>query len=126
MDANVLVDKYVKLRDKKATIKAEYDAKVGKVDEVLDKIEAVFLKHFQDTGVEAVKTASGTVYTSKRVSTKVADWDVFKEFVRQNDAFEMLEHRCSKNAVEEFRKVNDDLPPGVSWSEEVVVGVRRS
>jgi hypothetical protein len=45
--------------------------------------------------------------------------------VQENDAWEMLERRVNKKTVEQFKDVNDDLPPGVNWSETQVVNFRR-
>lgn len=127
MKLNELVEKYIQLRDKKAAIKAEYDAKVADVDNVLDKIEAVLLKTFDEAGMDSVKTSSGTAYKSLRTSASVADWDAFWSYVQQNGAFEMIERRCNKTAVEQHKSANDgQLPPGLNWREERVVNVRRS
>ena len=126
MRIDTLVAKYIILRDKKAQYKAEYDAKCADVDAMLKKVEGVVLKHFQDTGTESVKTEHGTAYTSSRSSAKVADWDSFLQFVKDTDHWDMLERRCTKKVVEEFKNENQDLPPGLSWSEEVTVNIRRS
>lgn len=126
MKIEELVEKYVALRDKKAQIKAKYDAEVAKVDDVLDRVEAALLKHFDSVGVESVSTKAGTAYKSTRNSATVGDWDSFLHFVQQQEAWNFLERRVSKTAVEEFRSANDDLPPGVNYRSEVVVNIRRS
>ena len=96
------------------------------LDALLDKIEALLLKTFQETGVESVKTESGTAYSSSRTSATVADWDAFFEgYVLPNQAWEFLERRCNKGAVEQFKAANEDLPPGINWSETLTVNVRR-
>lgn len=125
MKIDELVEKYIALRDKKAAIKAEYDAKVARIEEVMDKAEAAMLKKFEELGVENVKTKAGTAYKSVRSSATVADWDSFLHFVKQQDAWEMLEHRASKKAVEEYKAANDDLPPGINWRAEVTINVNR-
>ena len=126
MNLNELVEKYIALRDQKAQIKQSYDAQVAHVDMLLDKIEAVLLKTFEESGMESVKTPSGTAYRSTRASASIADWDAFWAHVHKNEAWELLERRCNKTAVEQFKAANDDLPPGVNWREERVVNVRRS
>ena len=126
MKINELVDKYVKLRDAKAAKKKEYDTELAKYDTAMEKIEAILLKHFEETGADSVKTEQGTAYRSSRTSATVADWDSFLGHVRHHDAWEMLEHRVNKKAVEEYKAANEDLPPGVNWKEEVVVNIRRS
>lgn len=125
MKINELVDKYIELRDRKAGVKKEYDDKVAKIEQVMEKMEAVILKHLNETGAESFRTASGTAYKSNRTSATVADWDAFLAHVQRNEAWELLEHRAAKKAVEEFKAANDDLPPGINWRSEVVVNIRR-
>jgi hypothetical protein len=56
----------------------------------------------------------------------VADWDATLDFIKANEHWQMLEHRVSKQAVEEYKSEHGDLPPGVDWREEVTVNVRRA
>jgi hypothetical protein len=126
MKLSELIDKYIEIRDKKAQLKAEYDAKKGKMDEALEKIEAVILKTFEASGMDSAKTEKGTAYTSKLVTASVADPDVFMKHVIENQAWYMIEKRCSKVGVEQYRAEHDEPPPGINWREERVVNVRRS
>jgi hypothetical protein len=126
MKMSDLVQKYIEMRDKKAQLKAEYDMKASKLDEVMLKIEAKLLEVFEQTGMDSVKTEFGTAYTSTRTSASIADREAFMEFVKSHDEWPLLEVRASKAAVEQYRAANDDLPPGVNWREERVVNIRRS
>lgn len=126
MKVSELVAKYIELRDSKSAMKAEYDAKVESVDQMLAKIEAKFLEVFEQTGMDSVKTEFGTAYASLRTSASVSDRLAFMEFVKQNNEWPLLEIRCSKAAVEEFKTATDELPPGVNWRAERVVTIRRS
>lgn len=121
-----IVATYVKLRDKKAQLKAAYDADVARIDEGLKKCEAFMLSKMQEQGVEAFKTPSGTAYKQTRTSATVADWDSLLNFVRGQDLWNLLEHRVSKTAVDEYRAANEDVPPGVNYRAETVVNFRRS
>lgn len=126
MDIREIVAAYIQLRDQKAQRKAEFDASIAELDSTLEKMEAVLLKQFDSLGTESMKTAAGTAYISKRSSATVADWDSFLAHVRAKEAFELLERRCSKTAVEQYKAANDDqLPPGVNWSAVRTVNVRR-
>jgi hypothetical protein len=121
-----MVEKYIALRDKKAQITAEYKEKVAGIDEVLTKVEAALLHQFKTMGVESVRTSCGTAFRSTRYSATVADWDSVLDFIKNNGHWQMLDHRVSKKAVEEYREEHGDLPPGVNWREEVTVNVRRA
>jgi len=114
------------MRDKKAQMKAEFDASVAPLNEKMEKLEAKLLDVFNKTGIDSVKTEFGTAYTTTRVTASVADREIFMTHVRENDDWALLEVRASKTAVEQYRETNNDLPPGVSTREERVVNVRRS
>jgi hypothetical protein len=126
MKVSELVAKYIELRDKKAEIKAEYDLKVARIDEVMDKIETKFLQVFAETGMDSVRTEFGTAFASSRTSCTVADKEIFMDYVVKNQEWPLLEVKPSKKAVEEFKSATEELPPGINWSVERVVSIRRS
>jgi hypothetical protein len=121
-----LVEKYIKLRDKKALMTADFKERMAHINEVLDQVESALLHQFKELGVESVRTSSGTAFRSTRYSATVADWDATLDFIKANEHWQMLEHRVSKQAVEEYKSEHGDLPPGVDWREEVTVNIRRS
>ena len=121
-----IVEKYIALRDIKALMKAKYEAKVAKVDAIMDKIEGVILIQFNEQGLTACTTKAGTAYKQLRESASVADWDSILGFIREQDMWQFLEHRISKVAVSEYKTANEgELPPGINWREEYVINVRR-
>lgn len=128
MKLDELVANYIKLRDKKSQLKKQYDEKVAKVDAVMDKMEAIILKTFQASGIDSARTDAGTAYISTRTSATVASREELFQWIQED--FEersiFLENRVSKVAVEQFKAANDDLPPGVNFRSELVVGVRRA
>ena len=126
MKLSEAVSIYIKMRDKKAQMKAEFDASVAPLNEKMEKLEAKLLDVFNKTGIDSVKTEFGTAYTTTRVTASVADREIFMTHVRENDDWALLEVRASKTAVEQYRETNNDLPPGISTREERVVNVRRS
>jgi hypothetical protein len=125
MKLDELVGKYIELRDKKAEMKAAYDAKIDKLEAALAKIEVILLRTFEETGIESVRTDLGTAYKTTKSSCTVADKDTFMGYVKNEGAWELLDVRASKTAVAQFRSVNDDNPPGLNWREVVAVNVKR-
>jgi len=121
-----LLKMFIALRDRRAERKAAYQADDESDRTKQDKIEAEFLRRFNERGIDNVAARGvGTAYKSTRASATVGDWDSFLAHVQENDAWELLEHRANKTAVEQHKAVNDDLPPGVNWSETQVVNFRR-
>lgn len=134
-----LVQQYVQLRDKKAEISAKMKGKIGKIEQVMEQIEGMLLKTFEETGQESARTEFGTAYKSPQTSCTMADWESFLDYVRTNELWHLIEHRASKVAVEQFKVAKetenaerdpeereDVLPPGLNWREETVINVRRS
>lgn len=123
---DTIVERYLALRDRKAQLKAEYERKASEIESALDKCEMYLLQTLNEQGVESMKTRVGTAYKQNRTFVSVADWESYFAWLRDNDMWSMLEHRANKTAVEEYRAVHNDVPPGLNWREETVVNVRRS
>jgi len=118
---------YVKLRDQKAKMKAEYQDAVAPIQEKMDKLEAKLLEVFNTTGMDSIKTEFGTAYTSTRTTASVADRDVFMNYVKANEEWSLMEVRASDTAVQQFREASDgDLPPGINLSVKRTINIRRS
>lgn len=126
MKLSEAVSLYIQMRDKKAQMKADFEASIAPLNEKMEKLEAKLLDVFNKTGMDSVKTEHGTAYTTTRTTASVADRDAFMEYVKEHEEWSLLEVRASKTAVEQFKAVHDDIPPGVSIREERVVNIRRS
>ena len=127
MKLSEAVSLYIQMRDKKAQMKADFEASIAPLNEKMDKLEAKLLDVFNKTGMDSVKTEFGTAYATTRTTASVADRDAFMEYVKANEEWALLEVRTSKTAVEQYRAANDnELPPGVNLREERVVNIRRS
>jgi len=122
-----IVERYVKLRDRKAELKKAYEASVEGIDKGMEKIENFLLKTLQDMGTEAFKTAHGTAYVTTKTSATIRDWDQFKAFLEeQEDPFYFLDRKANKTAVEEYSKEHQDVPSGINWTAIKAVNIRRS
>lgn len=121
-----LVKLYIGLRDRRTKRKAAYEEDDAPDEAKMEKIEGILLHRMLESGQESVRTAAGTAYKTTKVYSSVADWDALIEFVKRNEAWEMLTRGVNKTAVEQFKAANDDLPPGVNLRTEVVVNFRRS
>lgn len=126
MDITTLTEKYLKLRDHKAGLKAKFTADTAAIDHALETAEAAILAFFQEHGMTSASCANGTAYQSTRTSATVADWDAVLGFVKTNERWDMLERRVAKKAVEDYVEAEGDLPPGVNWKSEITINVRRS
>ena len=126
MNVEAIVGAYIKVRDEVAQIKASHKAQLEPYVQALDKLEAQMLQVLSDAGVESMKTSVGTAYRSERTSVTVADKSAFMGYIESNKAFDLLDVRANKTAVEGFMAENQDVPPGVNIRREVAVNFRRA
>ena len=127
--ANITVDKvigtYIELRNKKESIEATAKEKVAKIKEQLSKLE-VWIKEKADTdGVDSFKTSNGTAFLKTTDYAQVADWDAVLEFIKDNDAFDLLEKRVSKTAVRAYIEADKSVPSGINYGTRLDVNVRK-
>lgn len=116
---------YVKLRGKKSEIEAETKAKVGVINEQLAKIEAWLKLKADEQGVTSFKSAHGTAFLTTTDFAGVEDWDAFVEYVKENEAFHMLNKAVNKLSVRAYLDETKELPPGVKYGTKTEVQVRK-
>ena len=127
MKIDQLVEKYIEGRDKKTALKAEFDAKVSKIDAVMDLIEGKFLEAFDANGLDNMKCEFGTAMVVNRTSVTCADREAFMEYIKTHDEWPLLEIKPSKSAVVDFKEASGgELPPGINWRSERTVQIRRA
>jgi len=126
MKLDSIIERYVKLRDKKAQMKAAFDASTADINTAMTRCEQVILQDLNDRGAESTSTKFGTAYKSVTTSVTAADGEMFMQFCIANDRMDMLEKRPNKTAVEEYKAANDDLPPGINYRQAVSLNVRRA
>ena len=121
-----LVEQYVTLRDK---IKASDDAHKEKTRDARDYLEALngkLLERLNEVGGDSVKTKHGTAYRSTKRSATIADGDLFRTFVREQEQFDLVDWRANALAVADYIEEHEAPPPGVNFSTIFTVGVRRA
>jgi hypothetical protein len=125
MNIRDVIAKYVELRDRKEALVKKQREEVAKITSVMDKIEQALFGVMSETGTDSVKTPAGTAFFTTRTSATVDDRDMFFDFVREHEAWDMLESRCAKSAVEQYLETEGELPPGVTRRVEKVVSIHR-
>lgn len=124
-DLDARTAQYVKIRDAIDEIKQKHKDELAPYEEAKKKFEAYFLQTLDDLGVSSVKGPHGTVYKRLEASATIADGSAFREYVVQNEFFELADIRANKVAVREFVENKGVAPPGVSYSASYAVGCRR-
>ena len=126
MKLSEAVEIYIALRDKKAEIDKARKAEVAVVQEKMDKLEGQLMVALDKLGGEGMRTAAGTAYISSRTSATIADKAAFMGHVKANLAWDLLDVRVNKTAVDVFATEHGDVPPGVNYRTERTVSIRRN
>ena len=147
-----VVESYVAIREVKRQMEREHEEALKPVQEKLEKIETYLLARMQEDGVENYKTKSGTAYKAVRVSCKMADASMYKEFVftpviralervlenvglpnmtaalretiLTTPLWNLVDFRALKKGVEEYIEDHKQVPPGLDVSQTTTVNVR--
>ena len=125
--AEQLVAAYVKIRDAKREIERKRDEEIAALDSQLSVLEAELLSICKEQGMDGLKTKAGTA--SRRVRTRywTNDWESFYNFVKENDAFPLLEKRLHQGNMKQFLEENPTLlPAGLNTDSQYAIVVTRS
>ena len=125
LTVDTVIDTYLKLRNKKEAIEAETKDRVAGIKENMAKLEGWIKEQADKQGVKSFKTDHGTAFLTTTDFAQVADWDAVLSFIKDNDAFDMLEKRVSKTAVRGYIEKNKTVPSGVNYGTRIDVNVRK-
>ena len=125
MKSDEVIAAYIQLRDKKEAMKKRHKEELEPVNRSMEKIEGWLHRQLLDQGQTSMQTERGTAFLQRETSATVKDWDSTLEFIVNNQEWSFLEARVSKAAVQDYLKTKGELPPGVNYSETILVRVRR-
>lgn len=108
------IGKYIALRNTVAALTAEHEERVKPYAEAMQAIEGAVTEEINRLGGESVKTDQGTAYRSTLLAVKVADRELFMDFIFDGRREGFLTSAVAKEAVKEWLdEHNGALPPGI-------------
>jgi hypothetical protein len=129
-ESNISVERltraYLKIRDKRAELKAKFDEEEAVLSKQLDKVKAALLDYCKDHEVESVRTTAGIFYRTVKTRYWTNDWESFHKFLVDVEAPELLEKRINQGEMKKFLEENPEhVPPGLNTDSEYVISVRK-
>ena len=125
--ADKLVRTYIKMRDKRAQMKRDFEAKDLEIEEQMKQIEEEMLDVCKKNSASSIRTEHGTIIRQVKSRYWTNDWDSMYRFIEDNRAFGLLEKRLHQTHMKEYLSENPDkLPMGLNVESEYTVVVRRS
>jgi hypothetical protein len=116
---------YMKLRDQKAAIEGEVKERISDIKAKMDRLEAFLKTQMDAQGLTSFKSDHGTAFLTTTDYASVADWDSVLDFIRTNEAYDMLEKRVSKMAVRGYIEQTKAVPPGINYGTKLEINVRK-
>jgi hypothetical protein len=117
---------YLKIRDKRAELKAQFEAEDDKLSKQLDEVKRALLDYCKSQNVDSVRTPAGLFYRSLKTRYWTNDWESMNKFILEHGTPEFYEKRLNQTSVKQFLEENPDvLPPGLNVDSEYVVTVRK-
>ena len=127
VSAESLVKAYVNIRSKREELSREYDNRDSELASQLDLVRQELLKLCASIDADSIKTGSGTITRTVRTKYMTTDWESVYEFIKENDAVEILEKRIHQGNLRSLIEENPDLlPKGMNCLREYAITVRRS
>jgi hypothetical protein len=120
-----LVRTFVKIRDARSELKAQFEDKDGALKQDLRTVENELLRRAQEQGVKQFKTDDGTAFIGEEQHVSLADGEVFRAFVEKTGDLLFYEQRVSLGHVKEYMSAHEGrVPPGVNLFRENRMRVR--
>lgn len=128
--ASVPIDKlakvYRKMQARIQELTAAYESEVETIKAQQEEVKNALKDQMLALGMSSVRTEQGTVVLSTKTRYNTQDWDSFKEFVKENDALDLLEKRIAQTNMGQFLADNPGLvPPGLNSVTEYAISVRK-
>lgn len=117
---------YRKMQTKIQQMTAVYETEVEVLKAQQEVVKTALKDQMLALGVKSVNTAEGTVILSTKTRYSTQDWDAFKEFMKENDALDLLEKRIAQTNMATFLQENPTLvPPGLNSNSEYAISVKK-
>lgn len=129
-EENIPLDKmasvYIKIRARIAELTKAYDTEVEGLKAQQAEIAGVMKDMLQKMNVRSANTSGGTVILTEKTRYFPSDWSTFRDFVKENDLFDLMEKRVAQSNMAKYLQENPDVwPPGIQSETELTATVRK-
>jgi len=127
MDTEQLTSVYIKIRDALDEKREQHKEELSELKDQLDLVSNKLLDILQEQNAQSMRTDVGTIMKSVTTRYWASDWESMYEFIKENDAFPLLEQRIHKTNMKKFLEENPDkLPIGLQTDSKFSITVRRA
>lgn len=121
-----LVEAYVAIRDEKRALEQSVEAQLKELDDQLAIISNALNDLCKELGADSIRTGHGTVIRSVKTKYWTNDWPSIYDFIKEHNAFELLEKRIHQSNMKQFLEENEDVHPmGLNMDKEYAITIRK-
>lgn len=121
-----LMDTYIALRDEKAEKKKAFEAACREAyDDPMEAIEAQLLNAMNKNGVDSFSSDRATAFKKMNVSVTTQDMSTFRNYVIAGSNWEMADWKPNKTMMNQLVEDGKGLPPGINYTQTLIVQIRR-
>lgn len=120
-----IIDRYLGIREQIDAINADAKSKVEPLEKAKKILESHLMKVSNDTGQTQFGTANGTAFLTTVTRCGVSDWEATMRYIRENEAWNLLNKAVNKTAIGELIQQTGLPPPGVNWQSMKEIQIRR-
>ena len=125
--AERLVSAYIKIRDKRAELKKQFDLQDAELLEKQNTFQTALLEILKSAGGDSIKTQFGTATRTVKTRYWTTDWQAMYDFIKNEDAPYLLEQRIHQGNFKKFIEENPDKEPvGINIDSSYAITVRRA
>tara|TARA_Y100001937_G_C7086032_1_gene315388 strand:- start:624 stop:1019 length:396 start_codon:yes stop_codon:yes gene_type:complete len=127
MDISKLIKTYIRIRDERSALKADYSEKDSTLLKQQDTIKEAINEYADMNKVDRAGTSEGMFYRTTKTRYWTSDWESMYKFVVENKVPEFFDKRLNQKNVREYLDENPDkLPEGLNVDTEYVISVRKN
>ena len=124
--AEKLTKAYIKIRDERAKLSAEYKEKDSVLSRQLERVKQGLLDYCNEHSVESVRTSEGLFYRSVKQKFWTNDWEKMHAFIMEHNVPELLEKRLNQTNLKQFLEENPESQPDcLNVDSEYFMSVRK-
>ena len=110
MNAEKLAAVYVKIREARRELAKKDEELKAQLEIVAENL----LEICKEQGAQTIRTPHGTISRRHDKRYWTNDWDSFFHFIKENDAFSLMQKRNNDSNMAQFLEENPNLhPPGL-------------
>lgn len=124
--AGTLAAVYIKIRDKRQKLRADYEVEDRALEEQLEILEEEMLEKCKEEDADSIRTPHGTIIRSIKQRFWPADWEVFNRYVLDHEAVGLLEKRVHQTNMSQWIEEHPEDPvPGLNIDRRYTCSVRK-